>query len=203
MLDASEIAVCDQFLTPWNGDYHNRLYGLLADLLEKAGWSCERTRQASIKGHHSLVEQYADGIENIEAKADRFAITVSQAVLEHVRDHQVAFANLYRITKPKGWGFHQVDFRDHRDFSKPLRLASLSFGEFQRLFAVSHGECGTWYSPAEMAKMIEEAGFSVTTIANGSAKPEQVAAIMTKIPPERKLSENDIAVTSALFSIRK
>jgi ubiquinone/menaquinone biosynthesis C-methylase UbiE len=105
---------------------------------------------------------YSCSLEELSAIPDQFVdIVLSCAVLEHLYDLESAFAHLARITKPEGLGLHQVDFRDHRDFSRPLEFLLLSDCRFFREFTEHHGECGNRCRPQEMRKLLDLAGFQV------------------------------------------
>jgi SAM-dependent methyltransferase len=46
----------------------------------------------------------------------------SNAVLEHVHDVRKAISEMGRVTKPDGFGIHEIDLRDHFFQATPLRL---------------------------------------------------------------------------------
>jgi ubiquinone/menaquinone biosynthesis C-methylase UbiE len=101
-------------------------------------------------------------LEELSAIPDHSVdLVVSCAVLEHLYDLHSAFAHLARITSPGGLGLHQVDFRDHRNFSRPLDYLLLSEEKFTALFKEKHGECGNRVRPQEMRQLFEQAGFRV------------------------------------------
>jgi SAM-dependent methyltransferase len=87
-----------------------------------------------------------------EATTERFDVTLSNAVLEHVFDPLRAAVNLHRVTAPGGIGFHQVDFRDHRDFTRPLEYLLLDEFSYVRMFHGSTGnagiDSGLWFEAA-------------------------------------------------------
>jgi 2-polyprenyl-3-methyl-5-hydroxy-6-metoxy-1,4-benzoquinol methylase len=88
-------------------------------------------------------------------------MVVSIAVLEHLYDVESAFNHLSRVTKPEGLGSHMVDFRDHRDFSRPLEYLLMGENEFYGKFKATHGEIGNRYRPKEMQDLLESAGFEI------------------------------------------
>jgi SAM-dependent methyltransferase len=202
MTGAGAVAVCDRFLTPWNADYHGRLYDRLADMLDTAGFPNNRLRRAARDGHQTTVATYAVGIEDIPAADRSVDLIVSQAVLEHLADYPAAFRQLHRITAPGGIGLHQVDFRDHRDFTRPLELALLSEPAYRRLFAASKGECGARLRPVEMARLLEAAGFEVEMHANDFATDTELARAFARLGAERKLTEDELRVIGAMFTLR-
>jgi ubiquinone/menaquinone biosynthesis C-methylase UbiE len=79
----------------------------------------------------------AEPAEELAGLADgSFDCVISNAVLEHVYEPVAVAASLARVTRPGGHNFHQIDFRDHKDFRHPLEF--LLFGtrdyrdEFER-----------------------------------------------------------------------
>jgi hypothetical protein len=86
---------------------------------------------------------------------------ILNAVLEHLFDIESAFHHLYRITKPGGIGIHQVDFRDHLDYARPLEHLLLDDEEFSQVVSSKHGERGNRYRPQEMRQLFETGGFEV------------------------------------------
>jgi SAM-dependent methyltransferase len=162
----AKVMVADRFLTPWDPDYHPKFYGLLRD---------------SMKNHWALIDQTpldrvlsqgeyppesiclcSCSLEELSVVSDQSVdVVISNAVLEHLYDLKLAFTHLARITKPGGIGIHQVDFRDHRDFSRPLEHLLLGDEEFFPEFNQSQGECGNRYRPLEMKQFLELAGFEV------------------------------------------
>ena len=64
-----------------------------------------------------------------------FDALVSNAVLERIKNANKAFTELFRVTSSGGVGLHQVDYRDHRDFARPLEHLLLDPNR-------SHERCG-------------------------------------------------------------
>ena len=68
--------------------------------------------------------------------ADRsFELVLSNATLEHVRDPDAAARESLRVLAAGGLGLHQIDLRDHRDFSRPLDFLCLSAAAWEGRFA--------------------------------------------------------------------
>lgn len=63
-----------------------------------------------------------------------FDAVFSHAALEHVYDLPSVARERYRVTRPNGVNRHQIDLRDHLDFSKPLEFLLVDDDEFQRAF---------------------------------------------------------------------
>ena len=147
-------------------NYHPKFYSALRKTL------AEHDPAADLAPLDRLIEENAyadDGIRRIERSAEDLRgipdssidIVVSNAVLEHLFDLPAACRELGRVSKPLAWGFHQVDFRDHRDFQRPLEFLLLGDRQFRRIFAERHGECGSQWRPSEAAEFFEKAGFEV------------------------------------------
>jgi hypothetical protein len=170
--------VADRFLADWDPAYHPRFYAVLRDAVAARDTPADLRPLDGLLGRNG----YADGeirrvwrgVEDLEGVADASVdIVVSNAVLEHLFDLPAACRELGRVSKPHAWGFHQVDFRDHRDFARPLEYLLLADEKFRRVFVERHGECGSQWRPSQMARSFERAGFEVIQFAtNMTAKEE-------------------------------
>jgi len=63
---------------------------------------------------------------NIPLENSSIDIVFTNAVLEHIHDIRKAISEISRVTKLGGFGFHQIDLRDHFVKTKPLRLLQYS-----------------------------------------------------------------------------
>lgn len=124
-LGAECVYVADKYLKPWTAEYHPFLYATLATVVAQRwpGADMAVFEQAQ-KGHDILgVIPLSEDAERLESIPDASLDFIgSWAVLEHLYDPPQAFARFSQITKQGGLGLHQVDFRDHRDFSRPLEF---------------------------------------------------------------------------------
>lgn len=162
----AQVSVADRYLAPWDDEYHRPfLEALLARLAaDRPHLDPEPIRQLLAAGawEPSIVNGMPLGTEDLhEVPDDAFDVVLSNAVFEHVGDVPRALQTLVRITRAGGHGIHQVDFRDHRDFSRPLEYFTLSQEAFNELFAEVHGECGNRWRPGAMQLEAEAAGFEV------------------------------------------
>ncbi|KXW55832.1 hypothetical protein [Ferrovum sp. PN-J185] len=161
-LGAKSIGVADRFLAKFDSLYHPVLYKKIAELLKVkyADADLEIFYQVSDVGHATnIVDSYEVPLEKLREVIKNVDLTLSNAVLEHLYDPFAGAISLYDIMAPYGIGLHQVDFRDHRDFSRPLEYLMLGDQEFKNLFYKCNGECGGKTRPFQMSRMFSLAGF--------------------------------------------
>lgn len=89
-------------------------------------------------------------------------ITLSNAVFEHLFDVPAAYRQLARLMSPGAYGIHQIDHRDHRDFTRPWEFLLLSESEFRQMFQDRHGECGNRTPLDTMVSIFKTSGFDIT-----------------------------------------
>jgi SAM-dependent methyltransferase len=100
--------------------------------------------------------------ENVPAHyADSFDLSVSVAALEHFFDMDQVAAMLHRTTRADGIGCHSIDFRDHRDFGRPLEFLLLSDAEHEALYPEQNKKYvhGNRVRPDAMQAVFERHGF--------------------------------------------
>jgi glycosyltransferase involved in cell wall biosynthesis/SAM-dependent methyltransferase len=162
----AEVLVTDRFLTPWDPEYHPKFYALLRESLAERWPAMDLSTLDKIISERQYPREsicaYTCSLEKLSGVPDQSVdLVISNAVFEHLYDVESAFSHLARITKPGGLGLHQVDFRDHRDYSRPLEYLLLSKKEFSIEFRERHGECGNRFRPREMWHVFESVGFEV------------------------------------------
>lgn len=162
----ARVLVADRFSSPWDAEYHPKFYNSLRDALAEKSTLIDLTPLDEIIGQEQypqdIISIYTCSLEELSVVPDQsLNMVISNAVFEHLYDVKLAFAHLARITMPGGLGLHQVDFRDHRDYSRPLEHLLLSDKEFSREFKERHGECGNRLRPCEFQQYFEAAGFEV------------------------------------------
>jgi SAM-dependent methyltransferase len=206
-------AVVDRFLAPWEPGYHRRFYSRLREELVR------RAPEADVRPLEALVE--ADGypeaviarcespLETIPLSPESIDLVLSNAVVEHLFDLEKSFAQLYRITRPGGFGLHQVDFRDHRDFDRPLEFLLQREEDFQAEFARTHGEIGNRYRPDEVGASIRAAGFEVLGFeGNTFTRPEYLQEFLPRLRMAvqsryHQRAAEDLHVVSGRYQLRK
>lgn len=160
----ADVSVVDPYPAAWDATYHPIFFSALrtaigdlpgtnvapiSDLLD----DCEYSQR--------VLRRHDDPVEQLELADESFDIVFSNAVGEHFYDSAAAFGQLHRVTKKGGWGFHWIDFRDHRDFKSPLEYLLMGDAEFAREFGLRRGEIGNRIRVDEMTTIIEQAGFEV------------------------------------------
>ncbi|NJN93628.1 MAG: methyltransferase domain-containing protein [Anaerolineales bacterium] len=210
----AKVIVADRFLAPWDSQYHPRFYACLRDWIQENLPQADVSPLESILTHNSYIPEsincFASPMEELTgittASVD---IIFSNAVLEHIYDPEVAFISLARVSKPGGWGFHQVDFRDHRSMDKPLEFLLMDAQEFAKEFALRHGECGNRYRPWEYEKLFQKAGFEIIKFeANIFAEDNYLQQFIPRLraysgSPHQFVDSNDLKIVSGHYTLRR
>jgi SAM-dependent methyltransferase len=196
------VTVSDRWLSRWRREYHPEVYRLIASKLrDKDQQSAAAFDLIAWQGYTRRVRELECGVENMRCGDESFDLVFSNAVLEHLEDHEKAARELYRITAKGGWHFHQIDYRDHRDFTKPLEHLLVSPEEWDRH---SRSECepfshGTQLRWEDHARMFKEAGFEIyKTFPDDHATPEYLADFQA-----RSGRRDDLSIIGVLFILHK
>lgn len=103
--------------------------------------------------------------EETRLEGNTYNFIFSHAALEHVRDPQQCIRELGRLLKPGGVTAHQIDLRDHRDFSKPLDFLKESPETWQKIVQEMCKYDGALYMNrwrrSQWIKGFQEQGFEV------------------------------------------
>jgi SAM-dependent methyltransferase len=205
--------VADRFLVPWDPEYHPRFYrAYRADLIQQHPGvnpgPIDRLLEAG-SYPEEVLRRVTSGAELLGLPNNSVDIILSNAVFEHLEDHSKAFSELFRITKPGGWGFHQVDFRDHRSFERPLEHLLMPREKFDRLAKECFRECGTCLRHYEMIKLFQDCGFELKDFTcNYFATPEYLENFLPRLrksrrSPYRDVSEEQLRALSGFFTLHK
>lgn len=208
----ADVSVADRFPVQWQPGYHDKFHRALFERI-KSLWPMlnttplvycieKSTTEEVVKVFHSTAEDLL-GVGN-----ETMDVVLSNAVLEHVEEPQRAAQELFRVTKKDGIGLHQIDFRDHRDFTRPLEYLLLNDSDFIKLFAERNGECGRQTRHFEMKKLFQKAGFEVTGFdVNWFASDEYLDDFIPRLRGSssayRTIPRNELRVTSGRFSLHK
>ncbi|HKS62359.1 MAG TPA: methyltransferase domain-containing protein [Xanthobacteraceae bacterium] len=197
----AQIAVADRFLTKWNVDYHPAFYRAFK---ERWGGSLPAIDRVLAAGDHvqdaiGTYEQPAEAMTAIPSGS--VDLVISNAVLEHVYSMPDVAKELARVTRPGGRSMHQIDFRDHRDFKRPLEFLTMPDDEFAREFAARHGECGNRLRASEVQAIFEQNGFELIDFEiNDRARPDYFDDVLPRLRGSRSRyrdwPEQDLRVLS-------
>ena len=169
------VGVADRFLATWQPQFHPRLYEHMRRLLGMPSRLLDAVQAAG--SYAGLIELFDAPAHAMGQVADAsFDLIVSNAVLEHVGQLPLAAREMFRITAPGGHGYHQVDFRNHRNFDFPLEHLLLSPQDFQYVLEATNTEAGCQHRIRDVSQMFEAAGFVVRSVdVNMQATPEYLA----------------------------
>lgn len=168
-LGANQVVEADRYLVEYDDTFHSALYNKLLSKVHKEfpEANTELIETAVQERTHSLknFSFYKCGLEDMSTIPDKsFDIIVSNAVLEHLKDPVPAFAELARVTKTDGYGFHLVDFRNHNDFARPLEFLLMPEDEQVIFIMARNYSCGNGWRVSEYKKLFEQNSFSVETL---------------------------------------
>lgn len=200
----ARVAVADPYLAAWDPDYHPEFYARLNQLHPSPVLQCVLAAGGYPPEVLGMHREPAEDLASIPtASCD---LVISNAVLEHVYDFGAVARELARVTAPGGHNSHQIDFRDHDDFERPLEFLLIPDGEFAELFKRRFGETGNRWRPSEAARMFEAAGFAVKQIypterTNPQYRREFVPRLRRSTSRYAAWPEPDLEVVAALFRL--
>jgi hypothetical protein len=158
----ASLTVVDRFLAPWDDNYHPQFYQAL---LRK--WDGpNKVLQAVVESN-----SYSGLINTLEVPAEKicgsqFDLVISNAVLEHVYDAETVCKSLSKITRAGGYNSHQIDFRDHRDFTKPHEFLLMDENQFSEEAGVKNLQFGNRVRKSEWTSMFQKYGFEIIRVHN-------------------------------------
>jgi SAM-dependent methyltransferase len=206
------VAVSDRWLAPWSDAYHSRVYAGIADRLQgQPGFDVSPLRRmVAARGYgDDSVRCVFEAAERLaDAGLGEFDAIVSNAVLEHVQGLDETLASLFRLTRSGGVGLHQVDFRDHRDFDRPLEHLFLKPEKFALVNERVHFEYGSRRRQPEYAEAMRHAGFDIETYEiSERAKEAYLDRVVTRLGRRRNSTaawnRDVLADLGGLFWLRK
>jgi SAM-dependent methyltransferase len=155
----ARVTLADRFLCPWDESYHPHFYAMLRDrwegpksglisALSGARHSAVATLDTNARGRWNLPTASVDAV-------------ISHAVLEHVVDVEATCRELARVTRPRGIHIHQIDYRDHRDQTRPLDHLLIPEAEFLAKLASVYWNTGNRYRHSEFCALFDSIGFDL------------------------------------------
>ncbi|MCB9109940.1 MAG: methyltransferase domain-containing protein [Anaerolineales bacterium] len=210
----AKVMVSDLYLSPWKAEYHPKFYALLRS------WVKENYPQTDISPIDRILDSggyppesigcYSTPLEELAGIMDESVdIILSNAVFEHLANPEQAFRQLARVSKPGALGYHQVDFRDHNNFSRPLEYLLIADEAFSIEFKQTHGERGNRYRPHEYWEFFEEIGFEVQRFVPSSfADDSYLADLLPRLRSANGSKYKDAPIDelkqiSGLFCLKK
>lgn len=207
----AKITLADPYLAQWDPDFHPVLYQMLSEKWPDA--SRELKKAVAGQSHEAtslvLVREPAEALNSVPDESMDFVY--SNAVLEHVVDMRRVAHELARVSKVGAWSAHQIDWRDHRDFSRPLEHLILRDEDFLRAAEAANWkfEFGNRLRSIEFRALFEEAGFEVIDReTNMLAEKDYMADVLPRIRASYPASyadwpEEDLVRISGRFYVRK
>jgi hypothetical protein len=202
----ASVALVDRWMAPWDRDFHPAFYGELRKrwpepsstldaVIANGGYPTNMLR---------LIEEPAAAMSSVQSSS--IDITYSNAVMEHVAEPADAIKELARVSKPGAIGVHQIDFRDHSDFDRPLDHLLIGKRKWRARRAATFCECGTQYRASEFERMFSVSGFSTRSSATLMADERYFSNFISHLRANSRCSfkqwpEDDLRILSARYEI--
>lgn len=184
----AKVSVADRWLASWRREFDGPYYRALAGKIRKIPGADPNVaeRLASDDRYTDETVTFLDCEAENLSLVEAFDATLSNAVLEHVTDPARALSALARATRPGGLAIHQVDYRDHRNFTRPLDHLLFSEKQWLELTRRVHMEYGTQRRPKDYAAAFAKAGLKIMTyVSTDHAEldyAEKIAARLARLP---------------------
>ena len=132
-----------------------------------------------------------------------FDVVLSNASFEHFEDPGRAARECARVLAPGGLGLHQIDMRDHRDFSRPLEFLRYGDDEWRDTWRSYQRMFTNRLRKGDFVRLFEEAGTRVES-AVANMKAEVDAALRARLDARfRDLPREELEAAAAFFVVRK
>lgn len=149
---------------------------------------------------------YPFSTDNLPFGNELFAVSHSNAVLEHIRNPEPAIDEIARVLIPGGVSLHCIDLRDHRDNSNPYSHLSCSESEWEKLSineSSGYIRSNRWRG-IEYKNAFEKAGFQI--LHYELIQPSR--DIRNRFPAKinggfKKFSREELQATTCLIYVRK
>jgi SAM-dependent methyltransferase len=147
-----------------------------------------------------------------------FDVVLSNATLEHVRDPPAVVRESLRVVAPGGVGFHQIDFRDHRDFARPLEFLKVGPSQWEAVFAAPGQELPPDLPPgriraafeytnrwrvSDFVRAFESAGAEILAVERNLTRPLDSEEHAQLAPEFGGYAREDLETLGALLVVRR
>ena len=199
----------DRYLCNWDPAFHSAYYRQLREAVVGCFPGIDTSPlDAVIKAEVHVVDGMTllwTGLEGVhEIPEGAVDVSYSNAVFEHLEGVYAAVQQLARITRPGGLGFHQIDFRDHRDFDRPLEYLTIPRSELEAFLKDNFWSCGNAMRYGEFQTCFELAGFSTRFEPNLFADDHYVQEIRIRADRRyREMAPDAFRVLGGRFFLRK
>lgn len=104
--------------------------------------------------------------EHLPCEPESVDYVFSNAVMEHLADPPAVIREIARVLKPGGATFHQIDLRDHRDFTRPYEHLYMSRQEWHSLQGSLDFASGNQHRASDFLGWFRDAGFAIKEYAS-------------------------------------
>lgn len=129
----------------------------------------------------------------------------SSATLEHVADPEKTVQTIHRVLRKGGVTAHQIDMRDHADFSKPLEFLKVDEDTWKEQW--KDPKRAPWYLNrwrlSDFKAAFERAGFRILKLDVNATFPVDDSVRRTLDARFQKYSLEDLSATGAMIIARK
>ena len=91
-------------------------------------------------------------------------------MLEHVQEPERIVRKMADLLRSGGHVWHSIDFRDHRDFNKPLAFLEMTEEEYRPIATENR------LRPSEWINLLDRSGFDIVERQDWTMTPESVKA---------------------------
>jgi len=200
----AQVTVADRYLSSWRPDHADVFRALVAVWPGNVGPIKAVLAGESFDGQIRSVAEPADAM--ISVASANFDVVLSNAVLEHVGDLAKVAAELKRVSAPGAWHFHQIDFRNHYDMTRPLEHMLLPRDDFHQALE-RDWMLGCQMRLSEARETFRLAGFTlVEEVVNDRASADYLADVLDRLRTSasayRDWPADDLAVLGARLVLR-
>lgn len=165
----ARVCVVDRYLASWRAGWHDKYLPVLIEEMRKRGWPVDpqpvERSLAAQAFDPELIRPVPLSLEDVTAAdlgtgGELADLTVSHAAFEHFYAMKPALLSLARCMKPGGRGVHRVDFRDHRNFARPLEFLLLSQDGYDELSGDAKYQHGNRMRPNVMEALFRTIDFA-------------------------------------------